>query len=122
MRVRQKYPYYEWEDYQAGMFGMEWEGTATDARELLASPERLHAAMMRAVSEWPKAAAHHLTDDGMNQQAWLGWAACGLHAKVPAHLTRAAWWTLTDDERNRANAIADAVIEAYHRAETLPFD
>ena len=104
------------------MFGLTWQGTATDARTLLASPEALARAMAAAVEQWPKAAAHHLTDGGMNQQAWLGWAACGIAASVPAHVTRSAWWTLTDVERARANEVADSIIEAYNRAETLPFD
>lgn len=79
--------------------------------------------MREAVQTWPKSAAHRLTDDGMNQRAWLGWAAAGLAHGVPAHITRASWWQLSETERAAANAAADRVMTDYRRdhAETLPF-
>lgn len=119
--MRVKFPYWEWEDYQAGMYDLSWAGTTDDAVRLLTSRGALLKRMREAVAVWPKAAAHRLTDDGMNQQAWLGWAACALEAKVPAHLTRAAWWQLTDDQRRAANDAADAVIASYQSpyAQTL---
>lgn len=122
MRPRVKYPYYDWEDYLAGMYGMTGAGGPIEAMELLRNPSALLDAMRRAVTDWPKAAAHHLTDGGMNQRAWLGWAATGLTAGVPAHVTRAVWWQLTEAERAAANAAADIVIDEYHQgahAETL---
>jgi hypothetical protein len=121
VRPRQKFPYTEWEDYQAGLFGLTWGGSVHDAVSVLACGRTLYRAMSQAVNEWPKAAAHHLTDDGENQRAWLGWAACGITHSVPAHLTRAAWWQLTESQRAKANDVADQVIAEYHRAETLPF-
>jgi hypothetical protein len=119
MRSRQKFPYWDWEDYRAGLYALTWGGTAADARRLLSAPTRLHAAMTQAVEQWPNAAAHHLTDDGLNQQAWLGWAACGIAAAVPAHETRAAWWQLSESERAAANAVAARVIRRYQRGATL---
>ena len=121
---RVKYPYFEWEDYQAGLYGLTWAGTADDAQAVLSDCSALEASMTKAVEAWPKAAAHHLTDGGMNQQAWLGWAACGLARQVPAHVTRSAWWMLTESQRAEANAVADTVIARYgfSDAETLPFD
>jgi hypothetical protein len=103
------------------MFGLTWGGSVEDAMCVLACAHTLYEAMSKAVMEWPKAAAHHLTDDGENRRAWLGWAACGIRSSVPAHLTRAAWWQLTECQRASANAVADRVIAEYHRAETLPF-
>jgi len=87
-------------------------GTVDHARDVLTSVE-LERVMQQAVQQWPKAAAHHLTDGGMNQRAWLGWAACAIAGNVPAHLTRAAWWQLSDDERATANSAADRVIVGY---------
>ena len=84
---------------------------------LLRAPIELLEAMRAAVAEWPKAAAHRLTDDGLNQFAWLGWAAVGLRHSVPAHVTRAAWWQLSEDERDRANAAADIVLREYRDAD-----
>lgn len=121
----QKYPYWEWEDYHAGLYRLGWVGTQSDAARLLANASTLERAMVLAVETWPKASAHHLTDDAVNGRAWLGWAACGIWHQVPAHLTRAAWWTISESERDAANAAADRVIAGFLRtvsnAEALPF-
>jgi hypothetical protein len=120
---RMKYPYWEWEDYHAGLYALSGDGTQAQAKYLLSRPDKLEPAMHRATMEWPKAAEHHLSDDEVNGLAWLGWAACGITYRVPAHLTRAAWWTLTETERVNANAAAERVhrqfVSAY--AQTLPF-
>ena len=116
--MTEKYPYWEWEDYQAGLYRLSWRGAGPEAMVLLRDTHRLNLAMREAVSRWPKAAAHHLTDGGMNQRAWLGWAACGVAFGVPSHITRAVWGQLTEDDRRAANAVADAVIADY--GATLP--
>jgi hypothetical protein len=118
-----KYPYWEWEDYHAGLYAVSGPGTQAQAQSLLKHPAALETAMHRATLEWPKAAEHHLTDDDVNGLAWLGWAACGITHKVPAHLTRAAWWTISESERLHANAAAERVRRAFVQAyaQTLPF-
>ena len=123
MPARMKFPYWEWEDYQAGLYDLkrsDWDGDTAAALAVLGS-DALEALMRQAVERWPKAAAHHLTDGGMNQQAWLGWAACGLGARCLAHITRAAWWQLTEQQRCQANSCADRVISRYRNpyAQTL---
>lgn len=120
---RMKFPYWEWEDYLAGLYDLkrsDWAGEIEAAVSVLTS-DSLETLMRRAIELWPKAAAHHLTDGGMNQQAWLGWAACGLGGRCLAHVTRAAWWQLTEQERVRANGCADRVIGQYRNpyAKTL---
>lgn len=123
MLTRTKFPYWEWEDYQAGLYDLkrsDWNGDIAAAINVLGS-DALEALMRKAIKLWPKAAAHHLTDDGMNQRAWLGWAACGLGERCLAHITRAAWWQLSDRQRNKANNYADRVIADYRNpyAQTL---
>lgn len=123
MVQRMKFPYWDWEDYQAGLYDIkrpDWAGDTSAAIAVLAS-DALEELMRQAVTTWPKAAAHHLTDGGMNQQAWLGWAACGLAARCLAHVTRAAWWQLSERERADANRCADRVIAVYRNpyAQTL---
>jgi hypothetical protein len=110
--VKRKYPYHQWEDYQQGFYGLTSAGTVTDAVSVL-TDGALRDYMTLAVEQYPLAAAHHLTDGGMNQRAWLGWAACGLAKGCAYHVTRAAWWRLCDEARDAANAAADAVIADY---------
>lgn len=69
--------------------------------------------MRSAVTMWPKSAAHNLTDSIGNRFAWLGWAACFVGAGVPAHLTRTAWWQLSEVEREDANGAASRVCRWY---------
>jgi hypothetical protein len=93
------------------------------AMDFLRAPMLLGAAMQRAVSEWPISAEHHLSDRDINHRAWLGWAAVSIVHGIPSHVTRAAWWQLSDTERADANDQADIVLRAYRArdAETLPF-
>lgn len=118
--MTKRFPYWEWEDYVAGLYGLQWGRfrTTADAVAILSDPDQLRHGMDLAVKEWPRAAAHHLTDGGQNQRAWLGWAACGILANIPAHVTRAAWWLLSETDRAAANEVADEVIASYYRPGT----
>ncbi len=109
-------PYVEWEDWQSGMYRdvprMEEEQLTVAAASLLADPNRLAAAMRDVTSEWRIASEANLHEPP-NNRAWLGQAACAFAAKVPEHLTRAAWGMITDAERLQANRIADRVIDEW---------
>lgn len=117
MKRLKRFPYWDWEDYVAGLYKMEWgrDRTTAHAIAILGNADDLREGMNKAVQQWPRAASHHLTDGGQNQRAWLGWAACGILDNIPAHVTRAAWWMLSEDERKAANDVADEVIAAYYR-------
>lgn len=123
---RKWHPYTAWEDYLAGMYGvsdkvMEERASSID---LLRNAAGLRDAMMDAVLAWPIAAEHNLTDTGSNRRAWLGQAACCLAHGATQFATCSAWWELSEDERDAANAAADSVIaqwemEVVYGAETL---
>jgi hypothetical protein len=113
MRV---YHHYElWEDWQHGLYRESTAGEVGDAElihlaaELLRDTEGLQWAMCHVAFNWPHAAEQNLTNPSRNKQAWLGQAACCWAEGVPEQLTKQAWWTLTEEERRRANLIADAV-------------
>jgi len=108
-------PYWQWEDWNAGLYKAPWDLTAEviAARELLSSPQRLENAMRAVVDAWPLAAEHQLSNMEQNRRAWLGWAACKHAAGATAVATRAAWPQLTDDERDIANACAFRVIRDW---------
>ncbi len=112
---RVHHPYYVWEDVRAGMYApMRGDDEIQRSRELLANAPGLLDAMNDAIIAWPRAAEHFLTDMAGNRRAWLGWAACCYAAGSTAQATRAAWWQLTEDQRDEANAAAD---QAIHRWE-----
>lgn len=123
--MRRVYRHYElWEDYRAGMYAIPraQPGDATligAATRLLTDCSSLHVAMRAVAFGWPHAAEVNLTNPSRNRQAWLGQASCCYSAGVPEHLTKAAWWTLTMEQRAAANAIADRVLlewEVWYRA------
>lgn len=117
---RQWHPYWQWEDYLAGMYEPpateHLDRLASDAVAVLASPCEFLGWASRVIKEWPIAAAHNLTAVGGNRRAWVGQAACCLARGVPEIATRAAWKQLSQDQQDTANAVADEVIRAYETA------
>ena len=125
MTKRIYHHYKVWEDFRAGMYvpSSDPEKDAERARELLANPEALREAMSDVIAAWPKASEQFLTHAESNRRSWLGQAACCHALGVPAVATRAAWWRLTEDQRDMANAAADDVLhkwdEEMDNAQTL---
>jgi len=118
--------YKEWEDYKAGLYALTCENenelTQKSVR-LLANPVSFFIAMESMLIEWPVACMVNLTDTSQNRQAWLGQAACCYNHSAPDYVTKKAWWLLTDDEREIANATAQKIIDRHDKgidnAETL---
>ena len=112
---RRHYPYTEWEDYRAGMYRPSErvaEHVALSA-DLLRDLPALREAMYDAVESWPTSASQNLTDSASNRRSWLGQAACCITHGSPEWTTCQAWWMLTDDEREAANAVASEVIAGW---------
>jgi hypothetical protein len=108
--------YLKWEDWKRGMYrplqqdSPEAEELITLALHLLSSPRKLYRVMSLVSTKWRYASEMNLSHAAINRQAWLGQAACCYEYHVPEHLTKQAWWRLTQDQRDKANAIADRVI------------
>ena len=98
------------EEYTAGMWritrGTERKAFVKLAAELMIDTSKFHAAMVRAISEWPLSCAHNLCVEQMNRIAWLGHAGCCVGVRSPEDCTRAGWYWLTDDQMRAANAVA----------------
>lgn len=111
-------PYWEWEDYIAGMYGHPKGNTAVLellACGLLCDPGRFGASARSVVAEWPVAAAVNLTSRTTNRRAWVGQAACFHTHGVPEAVTRMAWKSISAVARDAANDVADEVIREYER-------
>lgn len=113
-------PYWEWEDYRAGMYRSprSWMEEQAAARALLADPARLEQAMAAVVEAWPQSAEHQFTNVDQNRRSWAGQAACHHAVGATSPATRAAWAQLTDPQRVEANACADRVIRTWEEAHT----
>lgn len=71
--------------------------------------------MYRAIEEWPNSCEVNLTSRANNRQAWLGHAACCIAIECPEEPTRAAWWTLTQAQRDAGDEAAAEVIREWER-------
>lgn len=123
--MKQKwYHYTKWEDFQNGMYDEVKEGREERVQMaifLLTEPELLYEYMTRVTTEWTHATEQNFTDKGVNHQAFLGQTACNLFGGIKEDETREAWGHLSNEERYRANKIADRVYlewcEEYKKCE-----
>lgn len=113
------YPYWEWEDYQYGMYDSVPDDEMITliglARDLLSDPTEFDKEASDMVFNWPISATHNLTNKSINRRAWIGQATCCFALNVPEILTKLAWTELTTEQRNEANNIAQKIIEDYER-------
>ena len=111
------HPYWNWECYQHGM----WKRVPRDQeRELIlkavaftGDTELYGLWMMRAIEAFKVSCEHHLTDESLNKQAYIGHAACALAEGFPEYIVRKAWGLLTQEQRDKANRKADAALARW---------
>ena len=115
--MKRLYHHYEkWEEITHGM----WRTVHGEARQplldaaavLMKDSILFHACMLRASKEWRYSCEVHLSG-GYNRQAWMGHAGCCIAQGCPEDITRQAWHTLTQDEQDEANRMADAVLKDW---------
>jgi hypothetical protein len=116
--LKQIYHHYnKWEDFHAGLYGIAPPETERDlikmAIKILSNPILCRKAMMEVVRNWPFSCEQNLTNRNRNRRAWLGQAACCFEGGVNEDLTKIAWHKLSKKEQNRANHIADVVIDFW---------
>lgn len=112
------YHYTEWEDFQSGMYNEVKEGRperVKKAIEMLSDTTLCYTFMTRVVKEWVKATEQTFTNKSINHQAYLGQCACNLYAGVKEDETREAWGHLTNEQRYRANKVADRVRDEWEK-------
>jgi hypothetical protein len=115
--MKQLYHHYlDWEDWKNGMYDDVNYGKGERivlAAELLKNESELHSAMIYVSENWICSAEENLTNETINRRAWLGQAACCYQCKASESETRAAWALLTNGERDKANRIAEQIIEKW---------
>ena len=114
------HPYTKWECYQHGM----WRRVPRDQeRELILKAVEFtgNAAlygswMVKAVSVFKVSCEHHLSDQSLNKQAYIGHAACALALQLPEYIVRKAWGLLTQEQRDEANRKADYAVALWNKS------
>ena len=108
------FSYDKWEDYNAGMYYDDLDNITIDeainlSYNLLVDLDELKIYMLKVTRVWINSTLHNLTNSSMNHQAWLGQSACMLKNNVPERYTRMAWRELTEEQKYKANKVADRV-------------
>lgn len=111
--------YSKWEDWKFGMwrnvYGKEREEYLQKAIVFTGNADLYGSWMMKIIEQWPYSCEHNLTNPSINHQAWIGHAACCLAIGCPEDITRLAWHELTQDQQDKANAMADKAIGEWER-------
>ncbi len=114
---REYHPYPKWEDFSNGMFErvcfLDEKVMVDLCKSTLACPELLWECMGFVTHQWGYSTEHNLTNYHRNRQAWLGQAACCFIDGAPEYITKIAWNELTDEQRERANKVADEIIADF---------
>ena len=111
------HPYTLWEDWRAGMWRRvlpdEVERFVEAAVRFTGDAMLYGSFMLRVTREWPFSCEHNLTERAMNRRAWVGHAAACMAIECPEYLTRRAWWMLTQEQRDAADAQATEAIRSW---------
>jgi len=105
-----------WEDYINGMYDapVDKKLQLQQAIEFTGNPELYGKWMIKVVDKWPISCEQNLSDNSINQNAWIGHAACCLAIQCPEDITRQAWGYLSQEIQDQANAMAQKAIKYWH--------
>jgi len=67
------------------------------------------------LKKWNIATKVNMTNLQQNRKSWLGAAACCFKFGVPEFLTRIAWNLLNKEDQDKANMIAEKIINEYEQ-------
>jgi hypothetical protein len=106
-----------WEDFKYGMWRKvkpeEEQEMLKTAIEFTGNHVKYGLAMMRVIREWPLACEHNLTDNSINQKAFIGHCAVALQLNIPEYITRMAWGYLSKEQQDKANGRAQHAIDTW---------
>lgn len=116
--MRQIFHHYKkWECFKNGMYRKVNQSDhillISKAIELLSNQDVCYQGMKKVITQWHFSTLHNMTNISQNRRAWLGQAACCLEFAVPEELTKIAWNRLSKDVQDKANAMADLIIQEW---------
>jgi hypothetical protein len=116
--------YRELEEFQCGMWrvarGDDRRKYVNAAADLMRDCASFQKWMREALEQWPNSCLHNLSVEAANRLAWLGHAGCCLGVGSPEECTRAAWYYLTDKERDAANIAAAQIVLEWEGGYSSP--
>jgi len=104
------HPWYKWEDYNYDFYnnctGEEKNKKIKLVLEMFNSESLTRENMFFVVDNWKHSMEHNLTNNSINQIAYIGQSACSNYYKIPSTVTMEAWSMLTKNVRDRSDKIA----------------
>jgi hypothetical protein len=114
--MRKQYYCDYWEDYQHGFYNTNIDNEeefVLKSIKLLSNKEKFNEKCRLVLDRWVHSSKVNLTNEELNQVAWLGQAACCYHSNSPNYITRLAWNRLDIQTQRVANRIARRCIKDY---------
>jgi len=119
MKISQIFHHYKkWEDWKGGLYDSNcdrFDEKLNLSKEVLEDENLFLEVAKDMVSSWIYSSEQNLSDRSMNRQAWIGQASCCFNHGAPDYVTIQAWWMLTDEQRSKANSVADKVISEWEQ-------
>lgn len=108
------HPWHKWEDYENNFYnnctGEEKNKKIVKVLEMFNDESLTRENMYFVVDNWKYSMEHNLTNNSINQIAYIGQSACSNYDKIPSTVTMEAWSLLTKEVRGRSDNIAlDAI-------------
>ncbi len=118
--MKQVYHHYsKWEDFKNGMWNkvsqQEEDEMLKIAIDFTGDYKLYGKAMLRVIKEWPLTCEHNLTDNAINQRAFIGHCAVCLELGIPEYITRMAWHHLSQEQQDLANNEATVAITQWKK-------
>jgi hypothetical protein len=117
------HPYNLWEDYKAGFYdnlsGKNKQHLISQVVDFFKNEELVEEKMKSVLIRWVYSCEHNLTNESMNQIAYLGQASVCIYLGIPSTITMEAWSYLSEIEKTRANSIAEKIINEYYKKQQL---
>lgn len=107
-------PYWEWEEWIAGMWAKGDESRLQEAIDFTGDDVKYGGAMKEVIVAWPRTMLNSLTNPSINKRAFLGHCAVMFKLGITEDITRMAWKLLTDQQRYDADKVAQETINHYH--------
>ena len=117
--MRIYHPYWLWEDYKSGFYNNpeseKKESYKKSVLELFNDESVCRKWMFYVIDNWKYSCEHNLTNDSLNQIAWIGQSACCCYGGVPNSATMEYWSLLDKNIQDRADSIAMEVIKEWNK-------
>jgi hypothetical protein len=111
---RKYYNYKLWEDYKNGMYekGVN-EKLVEECVLLLCNKKHFYENGKLMLKTWIYSSEQNLTNNDINQKAWIGQATCNFRFKANIDTVIEAWHKLTQEQQKEANYLAFELIKEY---------